>query len=174
LKALLLTVVPGLFAIAAFGQAIPQPGQTAPDFTLPSQDGSRISLHDFRGKWGWCSTFTPKDGTPGCTIEAPQLPSGEYGEVQPIPRRDSRRERRFPPIVTRRSAQSRASRSSCSPIRRKPCRGSTVRSRVCSVSRSRRATRFWWIRRGDRESVDWSQSGKPQWGSAGCAGRLAR
>jgi len=69
MKALLLTVVPGLFAIAAFGQAIPQPGQTAPDFTLPSQDGSRISLHDFRGKWV-VLYFYPKDGTPGCTIEA--------------------------------------------------------------------------------------------------------
>lgn len=31
--------------------AVPQIGQSAPDFTLPSQDGSKISLHDFKGKW---------------------------------------------------------------------------------------------------------------------------
>jgi peroxiredoxin Q/BCP len=44
-------------------------GQPAPDFTLPSQDGSPVSLHDFRGKWV-VLYFYPKDGTPGCTIEA--------------------------------------------------------------------------------------------------------
>ena len=52
---------------AAYGQ--PQAGQAAPDFTLPSQDGSRISLHDFKGKWV-VLYFYPKDGTSGCTIEA--------------------------------------------------------------------------------------------------------
>jgi peroxiredoxin Q/BCP len=49
--------------------APPQAGQTAPDFTLPSQDGSRISLHDFKGRWV-VLYFYPKDGTTGCTIEA--------------------------------------------------------------------------------------------------------
>jgi peroxiredoxin Q/BCP len=49
--------------------AVPQAGQLAPDFTLPSQDGSRVSLHDFRGKWV-VLYFYPKDNTPGCTIEA--------------------------------------------------------------------------------------------------------
>ncbi|MGD1094749.1 MAG: peroxiredoxin [Bryobacteraceae bacterium] len=48
---------------------LPQVGQSAPDFTLPSQDGSPISLKDFRGKWV-VVYFYPKDGTPGCTIEA--------------------------------------------------------------------------------------------------------
>src|SRR5450631_556489 len=47
----------------------PQPGQVAPDFTLISQDGSRVSLHDFKGKWV-VLYFYPKDGTTGCTIEA--------------------------------------------------------------------------------------------------------
>ena len=42
-------------------------GQPAPDFTLPSQDGSPVSLHDFRGKWV-VLYFYPKDGTPGCTL----------------------------------------------------------------------------------------------------------
>jgi peroxiredoxin Q/BCP len=47
----------------------PQVGQMAPDFTLPSQDGSKVSLHDFRGKWV-VLYFYPKDGTSGCTLEA--------------------------------------------------------------------------------------------------------
>jgi thioredoxin-dependent peroxiredoxin len=49
--------------------AIPQAGQQAPDFRLPSQDGSMIGLKDFRGKWV-VLYFYPKDNTPGCTIEA--------------------------------------------------------------------------------------------------------
>jgi peroxiredoxin Q/BCP len=49
--------------------ATPQVGQMAPDFTLPSQDGSKVSLHDFRGKWV-VLYFYPKDGTSGCTLEA--------------------------------------------------------------------------------------------------------
>jgi peroxiredoxin Q/BCP len=49
--------------------AAPQIGQMAPDFTLPSQDGSKISLRDFRGKWV-VLYFYPKDGTSGCTLEA--------------------------------------------------------------------------------------------------------
>ena len=49
--------------------AMPQVGQMAPDFTLPSQDGSKVSLHDFRGKWV-VLYFYPKDGTSGCTLEA--------------------------------------------------------------------------------------------------------
>src|ERR1700689_1669111 len=49
--------------------AMPQAGQTAPNFTLPSEDGSNISLDSFRGKWV-VLYFYPKDMTPGCTIEA--------------------------------------------------------------------------------------------------------
>jgi peroxiredoxin Q/BCP len=49
--------------------ALPQAGQSAPDFTLPSQDGSNISLDSFRGKWV-VLYFYPKDMTTGCTIEA--------------------------------------------------------------------------------------------------------
>jgi len=49
--------------------AMPQVGQSAPDFTLPSQDGSNISLDSFRGKWV-VLYFYPKDMTIGCTIEA--------------------------------------------------------------------------------------------------------
>ena len=49
--------------------AMPHVGQMAPDFTLPSQDGSKVSLHDFHGKWV-VLYFYPKDGTSGCTLEA--------------------------------------------------------------------------------------------------------
>jgi len=54
-----------------FAKAGPTPevGSMAPDFSLPSQDGSQISLKDFRGKWV-VLYFYPKDFTSGCTIEA--------------------------------------------------------------------------------------------------------
>jgi peroxiredoxin Q/BCP len=55
-------------AFAASG-SVPQAGQPAPDFSLPSQDGTQIGLKDFRGKWV-VLYFYPKDNTPGCTIEA--------------------------------------------------------------------------------------------------------
>jgi peroxiredoxin Q/BCP len=48
---------------------VPAVGQVAPDFTLPSEDGTSISLNQFKGKWV-VLYFYPKDGTPGCTIEA--------------------------------------------------------------------------------------------------------
>jgi peroxiredoxin Q/BCP len=61
---------PSLFLLATMTfAAAPQIGQMAPDFTLPSQDGSKVSLHDFRGKWV-VLYFYPKDGTSGCTLEA--------------------------------------------------------------------------------------------------------
>jgi len=56
------------FSLAAAGD-LPQVGQKAPNVTLPSQDGSKVSLKDFRGKWV-VLYFYPKDNTPGCTIEA--------------------------------------------------------------------------------------------------------
>lgn len=56
------------FSLAAAGD-IPEAGQKAPAVNLPSQDGSKVSLKDFRGKWV-VLYFYPKDNTPGCTIEA--------------------------------------------------------------------------------------------------------
>lgn len=47
----------------------PAIGKTAPDFTLKSQEGTPVSLHDFSGKWV-VLYFYPKDFTTGCTIEA--------------------------------------------------------------------------------------------------------
>ncbi|MFZ0432989.1 MAG: peroxiredoxin [Candidatus Acidiferrales bacterium] len=47
----------------------PAVGTQAPDFTLPSQTGASVSLHDFRGKWV-VLYFYPKDFSSGCTVEA--------------------------------------------------------------------------------------------------------
>jgi peroxiredoxin Q/BCP len=58
-----------LATVHAADQALPAVGQVAPGFTLPSQDGSQISLDSFRGKWV-VLYFYPKDMTTGCTIEA--------------------------------------------------------------------------------------------------------
>jgi len=44
-------------------------GDQAPDFTLQSDDGTSVSLKDFRGKIV-VLYFYPKDFTPGCTKEA--------------------------------------------------------------------------------------------------------
>jgi peroxiredoxin Q/BCP len=56
-------------AAAQNDQTLPTVGQVAPAFTLPSQDGSQISLESYRGKWV-VLYFYPKDMTSGCTIEA--------------------------------------------------------------------------------------------------------
>jgi peroxiredoxin Q/BCP len=45
-----------------------QEGSLAPDFTLPSQEGT-VSLKDYRGKWV-VLYFYPKDMTAGCSREA--------------------------------------------------------------------------------------------------------
>jgi len=45
-------------------------GDRAPEFTLPSQTGARVSLADFRGKQAVVLFFYPKDGTAICTKEA--------------------------------------------------------------------------------------------------------
>ena len=44
-------------------------GDTAPDFSLPDQDGKERRLSDFRGK-KVVLYFYPKDNTSGCTTEA--------------------------------------------------------------------------------------------------------
>ncbi|MFB1083308.1 thioredoxin-dependent thiol peroxidase [Jeotgalibacillus sp. JSM ZJ347] len=45
-------------------------GQKAPDFKLKTQDGSEISLSDYKGKKQVVLYFYPKDMTPGCTTQA--------------------------------------------------------------------------------------------------------
>jgi thioredoxin-dependent peroxiredoxin len=44
-------------------------GATAPEFTLPDDSGTSVSLKDFRGQQV-VLYFYPKDDTPGCTKEA--------------------------------------------------------------------------------------------------------
>jgi thioredoxin-dependent peroxiredoxin len=68
LCAVALAVFPVLSARAA-DDNMPAEGQKAPTFTLPSQDGSPISLKQYRGKWV-VLYFYPRDMTTGCTIEA--------------------------------------------------------------------------------------------------------
>jgi peroxiredoxin Q/BCP len=58
-----------LAASSLFAAEIPQVGQPAPDFALPSQEGAPVSLKQFQGKWV-VLYFYPKDMTQGCTIEA--------------------------------------------------------------------------------------------------------
>ena len=45
-------------------------GDKAPEFTLPSQDGTQVSLSEFRGKKNVVLYFYPKDDTPGCKMQA--------------------------------------------------------------------------------------------------------
>jgi thioredoxin-dependent peroxiredoxin len=47
----------------------PAVGTTAPDFTLPSQDGQPVNLSALHGQWV-VLYFYPKDFTSGCTVEA--------------------------------------------------------------------------------------------------------
>jgi len=46
-----------------------EPGQPAPDFTLPTDGGGSVSLKELRGR-KVVLYFYPKDDTPGCTTEA--------------------------------------------------------------------------------------------------------
>lgn len=46
-----------------------EPGQIAPDFCLPDQEGNRTCLENLRGKWV-VLYFYPRDNTPGCSLEA--------------------------------------------------------------------------------------------------------
>jgi peroxiredoxin Q/BCP len=63
-------VLIGILGIALrAGDKTPAVGSSAPDFTLNSQDGKPVSLHDYKGKWV-VLYFYPKDMTSGCTIEA--------------------------------------------------------------------------------------------------------
>jgi len=63
---ILILLVPRLMSGA---EKAPAAGSDAPDFTLPSQEGSPVSLKDYRGSWV-VLYFYPKDQTPGCTREA--------------------------------------------------------------------------------------------------------
>ncbi|PLW66846.1 thioredoxin-dependent thiol peroxidase [Pseudohalioglobus lutimaris] len=50
--------------------AFPKIGNMAPAFTLQDQDGSKVSLKQFRGEQNVVLYFYPKAMTPGCTVQA--------------------------------------------------------------------------------------------------------
>ena len=52
--------------------AIPQVGETAPDFTLTDQDGKQVKLSDFRGQRNVLLAFFPLAFTPVCSCQIPQ------------------------------------------------------------------------------------------------------
>jgi peroxiredoxin len=54
-----------------------EPGSAAPDFTLPDQDGNKVSLADFRGRTV-VLVFYPADFSPVCTNQL-----NVYQEVLP-------------------------------------------------------------------------------------------
>jgi peroxiredoxin Q/BCP len=82
---IVLLVVVVILAVLVFRltsrTATPAEGTVAPDFTLPSQEGSSVSLKDYRGKWV-VLYFYPKDQTPGCSREAHnfQVDQPKYAE----------------------------------------------------------------------------------------------
>jgi peroxiredoxin Q/BCP len=70
--AAVIVVLIGGFAFRSFADnsnTMPKVGEKAPEFTLPSQKGTPVSLDTYRGKWV-VLYFYPKDMTSGCTMEA--------------------------------------------------------------------------------------------------------
>ena len=60
----------GAINVARAGAQEPlRPGQPAPDFNLPDQNGKTHRLSDYRGRW-LALYFYVKDDTPGCTEQA--------------------------------------------------------------------------------------------------------
>jgi peroxiredoxin len=49
-----------------------QPGDMAPDFTLPSTVGDKVTLSDYRGKKSVVLLFYPLDFSPVCSVETKQ------------------------------------------------------------------------------------------------------
>jgi peroxiredoxin Q/BCP len=58
-----------MLAPVAFAADTVAPGTSAPNFTLPSQENTPVSLTDYKGKWV-VLYFYPKDQTSGCSKEA--------------------------------------------------------------------------------------------------------
>lgn len=65
-----------------------QPGDMAPDFTLPSTVGDKLTLSDYRGKKAVVLLFYPLDFSPVCSGETKQcadmMPSGSTPDVEVI------------------------------------------------------------------------------------------
>ena len=69
--AAVVVVILGGLAMRSFADTstMPQVGEMAPNFTLPSEEGADVSLDSLRGQWV-VLYFYPKDMTSGCTMEA--------------------------------------------------------------------------------------------------------
>lgn len=50
--------------------ALPKIGNMAPAFTLPDQDGNKVTLRQFKDNNNVALYFYPKAMTPGCTVQA--------------------------------------------------------------------------------------------------------
>ena len=59
-------------AAPAVRQGLVPVGALAPDFSVRAHDGQEVSLSKLRGR-AVILYFYPKDGTPGCTVEAEQF-----------------------------------------------------------------------------------------------------
>jgi peroxiredoxin Q/BCP len=59
-----------------------KPGQPAPDFNLPDQNGKTHRLSDYRGRW-LALYFYVKDDTPGCTEQACKF-RDDIGEIDDL------------------------------------------------------------------------------------------
>ncbi len=69
------------YIAAAKGPRFPQPGDVAPDFTLPSTAGGKVTLSDFRGKQHVLLAFFPLAFTSVCTAEMCAF-SEDYAQFQ--------------------------------------------------------------------------------------------
>ena len=84
-----LLMVAGLAAVSsACSAAAADPletGAAAPNFTLPSQENTPVSLSDYRGKWV-VLYFYPKDMSSGCSLEAHnfQRDQAKYGAANAV------------------------------------------------------------------------------------------
>ena len=67
--AVLAACVAGTMSNSAEPAEQPSVGSSAPDFSLTGNDGSSVTLKDYKGKWV-VLYFYPKDFTSGCTLEA--------------------------------------------------------------------------------------------------------
>ena len=65
----LLVVAVSVTPLMVFAASVPSVGSLAPEFTLASQEGTPVSIKNYRGKWV-VLYFYPKDFSSGCTIEA--------------------------------------------------------------------------------------------------------
>jgi peroxiredoxin Q/BCP len=65
-----------VFIAAGSGKSVLQAGDMAPSFEGLDQHGTRVRLEAFRGKSIVVLYFYPKDGTPGCTVQACSLRDG--------------------------------------------------------------------------------------------------